>query len=245
MWFSLMIASVVLLKMLLLLCLMAVSLCPDLGGVILVEILSDRSGLRDVARKLSRSERLDRDDGIRLYTTPDLAGLGELADARCRERHGLRVFYNVNRHINYSNLCVRSCMFCAFAKRRGDEGGYEYTMDEVLARAAEAEAAGADEVHIVGGLHPDWEYEVYPRMLRLVREAHPGLHLKAFTAVEIDYLADLSGRSVARVLEELHEAGLGSLPGGGAAYRPGFGWARLGSARLGSAVTRRVTRRVK
>jgi aminodeoxyfutalosine synthase len=195
--------------------------------VILVEILSDRSGLRDVARKLSRSERLDRDDGIRLYTTPDLAGLGELADARCRERHGLRVFYNVNRHINYSNLCVRSCMFCAFAKRRGDEGGYEYTMDEVLARAAEAEAAGADEVHIVGGLHPDWEYEVYPRMLRLVREAHPGLHLKAFTAVEIDYLADLSGRSVARVLEELHEAGLGSLPGGGAEVLSDRVWRKL------------------
>jgi aminodeoxyfutalosine synthase len=193
----------------------------------LIEIVADRSGLGTVARKLERGEPLDREDGLRLYETPDLTALGALADARCRELHGLRVFYNVNRHINYSNLCIHSCMFCAFAKKRGDDGGYEFSMDEIVARAAEAEAAGADEVHIVGGLHPDWPYERYLEMLRAIRAAHPGLHLKAFTAVEIDYLAELSGLSIATVLEQLVEAGLGSMPGGGAEVLTDRVWKKL------------------
>jgi aminodeoxyfutalosine synthase len=192
-----------------------------------MEIAVDRSGLRDIRRKVERGEPLTREDGLRLHATPDLAALGDLADMRCRELHGLRVYYNVNRHINYSNLCVLSCMFCAFAKKRGEAGGYEYSMEEILARAAEAEAAGADEVHIVGGLHPDWPYEAYPRMLREIRRAHSGLHLKAFTAVEIDYLAGLSGKSVEAVLADLIEAGLGSLPGGGAEVLSDRVWRKL------------------
>jgi aminodeoxyfutalosine synthase len=192
-----------------------------------MEIVADRSRLAEIRGKLARGEPLSREDGILLYTSPDLAEVASLANERCREINGRRVFYNLNRHINYSNLCVHSCMFCAFAKKRGEEGGYEFSMDEILARAAEAEAAGADELHIVGGLHPDWPYEFYPRMLREIATAYPALHLKGFTAVEIDYLAQLAGRSIDAVLVDLVEAGLGSMPGGGAEVLSERIWRKL------------------
>jgi aminodeoxyfutalosine synthase len=183
-----------------------------------VEVATDRSGLRDLRVRAERGERLTREDGLLLYSHPDLSAIGEMANARAEALHGKSVGYNVNRHINYSNLCRLSCMFCSFARKLVDEKGlgYEFTMEQILARAKEADDAGADEVHIVGGLHPTWPYETYPRMLRAIRDAHPRLHLKAFTAVEIDFFAGLAGRSVEWVLEDLRAAGLGSLPGGGA-----------------------------
>jgi len=183
-----------------------------------VEIASDRSGLRDLRRKAERGERFTRDEGILLYAHPDLTAVGDMANVRAEALHGKDVGYNVNRHINYSNICRLSCMFCSFAKKLVDEKGlgYEFSMEQILDRAKEAADAGADEVHIVGGLHPDYPYEYYPAMLRAIRERFPGLHLKAFTAVEIDFFAGLAGRSVEWVLEDLRRAGLGSLPGGGA-----------------------------
>lgn len=196
-------------------------------------ILDDKSGLTAVRRKVEAGERLSFDDGMALYSTGNLAALGELADHVNRSRNGLRVGYNVNRHINYSNLCKLSCMFCAFAKKRGEEGAYEFTMQEILARAKEADDAGADEVHIVGGLHPDHPYEFYPAMLRAIKAAHPRLHLKAFTAVEIDFLAELSGKTIEGVMEELLEAGLGSLPGGGAEILTDRVWKRVYRDKMG------------
>jgi aminodeoxyfutalosine synthase len=183
-----------------------------------VEVIADRSGLRDVRRRVEAGERLSREDGILLYSHPDLTAVGEMASGKAASLHGLDAGYNLNRHINYSNICRLSCMFCSFARKLVDEKGigYEFSMEQILARAKEAADAGADEVHIVGGLHPTWPYEFYPGMLRAIRAAHPGLHLKAFTAVEIDYFAGLAGRSVEWVLEDLRGAGLGSLPGGGA-----------------------------
>lgn len=182
------------------------------------EILTDRSGLAALRRKVERGERLDRDDGLLLYAHPDLTAIGALANEAAEARHGRDVGYNVNRHINYSNICRLSCMFCSFAKKLVDEKGlgYEFSMEQILARAKEADDAGADEVHIVGGLHPDYPYAYYPAMLRAIRDAFPRLHLKAFTAVEIDWFAQLAGKDVAWVLGDLREAGLGSLPGGGA-----------------------------
>jgi len=183
-----------------------------------VDLLSDRSGLRDLRRRAERGERLTRDEGILLYAHPDLAAIGDMANARAEALHGKAVGYNVNRHINYSNICRLSCMFCSFAKKLVDEKGlgYEFTTEQILARAQEAVDAGADEVHIVGGLHPDYPYAYYPSMLRAIRARFPSLHLKAFTAVEIDFFATLAGKDVAWVLEDLRSAGLGSLPGGGA-----------------------------
>lgn len=198
-----------------------------------LEVLTDASGLRAIRGKVERGERLTAADGMALYATRDLAALGDLADFANRRMNGLRVGYNVNRHINYSNLCKLSCMFCAFAKKRGEEGAYEFSMEEILARAKEAHDAGADEIHIVGGLHPDHPYEYYPAMLRAIKSRYPELHLKAFTAVEIDYFAELSGKTHAQVLRDLVEAGLGSLPGGGAEILTDRVWKKIYRDKMG------------
>ncbi|MDW7710512.1 MAG: aminofutalosine synthase MqnE [Deferrisomatales bacterium] len=169
-----------------------------------------------VGRKVAAGERLSEADALALWSADDLLAVGELANLANRRRNGDRVFYNVNRHINPTNVCVNRCRFCAFSRSPGEDGAYTLTREEVLDRAAEAEAAGATEVHMVGGLHPDLPLEWYADVLREIRQRHPALHVKGFTAVEIDHLARLSGRPVRQVLETLAEAGLGSLPGGGA-----------------------------
>jgi aminodeoxyfutalosine synthase len=126
------------------------------------------------------------------------------------------VFYNVNRHINYTNLCVNRCAFCAFRRDEGAADGYTLSLGEIADRAAAAAAAGATEVHVVGGLHPRLPLSYYEDLLRAIRAAGPRLHIKAFTAVELDHFARLSGRPLPEVIARLRAAGLGSLPGGGA-----------------------------
>ena len=197
------------------------------------EILTDKSGLFEIRHKVERGERLSADDGLALYRTPHVAALGELADFANQRLNGLRVGYNVNRHINYSNVCTLSCMFCAYAKKHGQDGAYEFSMDEILERAREAWEAGADEIHIVGGLHPDYPWAYYPEMLRAIKSRYPELHLKAFTAVEIDYFATLAGKSHEAVLAELVEAGLGSLPGGGAEILTDRVWKKIYRDKMG------------
>ena len=196
-------------------------------------VLTNESGLLDIRRKVEREERLTAEDGMTLYKTPHVAALGELADFANQRRNGLRVGYNVNRHINYSNVCKLSCMFCAYAKKHGEDGAYEFSMDEIIGRAKEAYDAGADEIHIVGGLHPDYPWEYYPAMLRAIKTRYPELHLKAFTAVEIDFFAQLAGKSHAEVLAELVEAGLGSMPGGGAEILTDRVWSKLYRDKMG------------
>ncbi|MHB8763767.1 MAG: aminofutalosine synthase MqnE [Deferrisomatales bacterium] len=169
-----------------------------------------------IARRVEGGARLTEADALELLRSDDLLAVGELASRANARKHGDRVFFNVNRHINPTNLCVNRCRFCAFSRSAGEPGAYQLTADEVLARAAQAEAAGATEVHMVGGLHPDLALEWYLEVLRELRRRHPRLHLKGFTAVEIDHFAKLSGETPRRVLEALAEAGLGSLPGGGA-----------------------------
>lgn len=194
------------------------------------------AGLGDIASRIDAGQRLTLEDGLRLYASPDIHLLGELAN-RVRERlHGRNTYYNINRHINYSNYCVLRCKFCPFYRAypkegprggassvqpavRGDaDGGYELSVEEVVARAREAVSLGATEVHIVGGLHPKLPFEYYVEMCRETRRACPDLHIKAFTAVEIIHLSRMvrPRLSVREVLERLREAGLGSLPGGGA-----------------------------
>ncbi len=171
--------------------------------------------LRPVAEKVFAGERLGFDDGLALYATRDLAGLGALAQHERTRRHGRKAFYVLNQHINYSNLCTEVCFFCAFGKRRGQEGGYEMSLEEVFAKAEELDVRHATELHIVGGLHPDLPLDYYVEMLRGLRQRHPKVALKAFTAVEIDWFAQLSGLTTREVLVRLKEAGLDSLPGGG------------------------------
>jgi len=173
--------------------------------------------LEPIAAKVDRGERLTFEDGVALFKTHDLFGVGALANRVREARHGNKTYYNVNRHINYSNVCVNSCSFCAFYRSDANEpGAWTYKIDEIVSKAKNDMPPDGDELHIVGGLHPDLPYEYYLEMLRALKSALPHVHLKAFTAVEIAYLGKVGKKHVRKVLEDLIEAGLGSLPGGGA-----------------------------
>ena len=210
--------------------------------------------LADIAGKVESGTRLTFEDGVRLFGTGDIHTLGELANTVRERLHGRKAYYNVNRHINYTNYCVLRCKFCSFyrpyskagarVERGGDAGrpstaqaeacgsepvaesvagqvtagGYELTVDQVVERAAEAYGRGATEVHIVGGLHPKLAFSYYLDMCRGIRERCPKIHIKAFTAIEIIHFSRMARPrlSVAEVLTRLREAGLDSLPGGGA-----------------------------
>lgn len=181
--------------------------------------------LKPIADKVYAGQRLSADDGLALLKTRDVWTLGELAHHVRDQRHGKATYYNVNRHLNYSNLCVLSCKFCEFHRKPGQDGAYQYSIDEVVEHAKKAETAGATEMHIVGGLHPKLKFGYYTDLLKAVRQATPAIHLKAFTAVELTHLARIHKRdrkgqpgagTIKGMLEDLIEAGLGSLPGGGA-----------------------------
>ncbi len=171
-----------------------------------------------IAAKVHAGERLSADDGLLLLTTPDVWTVIALADSVRRKLHGDTVYYNINRHLNYSNVCALSCKFCSFYRKKGQEGAYEFSIEQIAQEARQAAAAGATEMHIVGGLHPFLPFSYYLDMLRGIRTAAPRLHIKAFTAVEIVHLARLDKRpnDLHGVLRDLRDAGLGSLPGGGA-----------------------------
>lgn len=172
--------------------------------------------LAELKEKVEAGERLTREDGIRLMATPDLLGLGRLADEARRRRAGDEVYFVNNAHINYTNVCVLSCRFCGFARRQGQTGAYTMALDEIEERAARFAGLGARELHLVGGLHPHLPLSFYEEMLARLRARLPGVHLKAFTAVEVDHFAQLEGLPVEEVLRRLRAAGLDSLPGGGA-----------------------------
>jgi len=174
--------------------------------------------LKPIAEKVHAGERLSEDDGRVLLHTRDIWTVGELAHAVRTRLHGDVAYYNVNRHLNYSNVCALSCKFCEFYRKKGEAGAYEHSVEHITEEARKAASGGATEMHIVGGLHPWLPFNYYTDMLRAIREAAPKLHLKAFTAVEIVHLARISKRprNIAAVLTDLKEAGLGSLPGGGA-----------------------------
>ncbi|MBI1919869.1 MAG: aminofutalosine synthase MqnE [Geobacter sp.] len=169
-----------------------------------------------ITEKVRAGQRITDEEALVLFEHPDLLAIGELAAAVNEEKNGRRVFFNVNRHINYTNVCVNRCRFCAFSREADESGAYALDLAEIHNRAVEAAAQGATEIHIVGGLHPDLPFDFYLEMLRTVRAASPSLHVKAFTAVEIDYLSRLACLSLPETLQELKKAGLSSLPGGGA-----------------------------
>ena len=177
------------------------------------ELVEDKE-LLPIAEKVLSGERLSFEDGVKLFETDDLLTPGRLADFVNRKKNGNLVYFVVNRHINLTNICVGSCKFCAFRRRREDFDSYELTIDEVLRKIESFK--GVSEVHIVSGLHPDWKYDYYITLLKEIKESFPDVHIQAFTAEEIDYLSRISGKSIYEVLHDLIEAGLGSLPGGGA-----------------------------
>lgn len=169
-----------------------------------------------IRTKVEAGERLSFEEGVYLHDQADLFTLGELAN-RVRERkNGNAAYYNVNTHINPTNVCVYRCVFCAFRADLKSPKGYVMTDEQIVARANETAERGATELHIVGGLHHQLPYDWYLHVVRIIHEAQPRLHLKAYTAVEWDWFARLTGRPTRDILAEFKEAGLGSLPGGGA-----------------------------
>jgi aminodeoxyfutalosine synthase len=174
--------------------------------------------LRLVGDKVLRGERLTAAEGLALYATRDLLGLGRLADLANQRRNGDRVFFSANQHINPTNVCVlrNTCVFCSFARTPKEDGAYTRSLEEVYAEAAQATGAPTREFHIVGGLHPKLRLSYYTDMIRGLKERHPEVHIKALTAVEIAHLARIEKCTVREVLLALQEAGLTSLPGGGA-----------------------------
>ncbi|HEY5540026.1 MAG TPA: aminofutalosine synthase MqnE [Coriobacteriia bacterium] len=173
--------------------------------------------LAPIASKVLAGERLSREDGVVLYASHDLLGIGQLADFARRRINGDRVYFMVNRHINPTNICQNRCKFCAFARDEGEPGAYEMTLDEIATAAAEGAADNAYEIHIVSGLHPDWSYEFYVDMVARTRAVVPDhVIIQAFTAVEIEHMAKIAGKTTREVLMDLKVAGLDALPGGGA-----------------------------
>ena len=174
--------------------------------------------LSPIADKVYAGQRLNAQDGLALLRTGDIWMLGELANHVRRKLHGNLTYYNINRHLNYSNVCALSCKFCSFYRKKDQAGAYEYSVDQIAQEAHQAAQAGATEMHIVGGLHPWLPFDYYTDMLQAICQAAPSIHIKAFTAVEIVHLARISKRpnDLEGVLRDLQQAGLGSLPGGGA-----------------------------
>jgi aminodeoxyfutalosine synthase len=189
----------------------------------------DRSRITDpalqpIADKVSAGERLTPADGVTLFRTGDLHGLGTLADAVNRARHGDRVTFASNQHINPTNVCIlrTTCTFCSYARLPKEDGAYRYTMDQVWAEAESASGALTREFHIVGGLDMKAGLAYYSEMFRGLKERHPQVHIKALTAVEIAHIARIEKMSVRDVLIALREAGLDTMPGGGAeVFSPG------------------------
>jgi aminodeoxyfutalosine synthase len=172
--------------------------------------------LETIAAKVRSNQRITAADAHALFASNNLLAIGELAALANERKNGKNVFFNVNRHINPTNVCINRCAFCAFSRTAGEDGAYTLALKEICRRAVEAEAEGATEVHMVGGLHPDLAFEYYEETLAALREEAPTVHIKAFTAVEIDYFSRISGLSIEQVLQRLIAAGLGSMPGGGA-----------------------------
>lgn len=178
---------------------------------------SDFGPLSDIYEKVVAGERLGFDDGVRLYKTNDLTALGAMAQSVRHRLNENRVFYSVNLHLNHTNVCTLRCLFCAFARRPGEEGGYTFSTDEIRGKVREAIVKWQiNEVHIVGGHNPDLDIDYYLRMFRSIREVSESIYIKALTAPEIGDIAVRSGMSYREVLRAFQEGGLNGMPGGGA-----------------------------
>ncbi len=178
---------------------------------------ADFGPLNDLHEKIQAGERLTFEDGVRLYKSNDIPSLGALAQIVRRRINANRVYYSVNLHMNHTNVCVLRCLFCAFARRPGEEGGYTFSPAEIQEKVKQSiEKWNINEVHIVGGHNPNLDMDYYLQMMKAIREVSPSIYIKALTAPEIDDLAHRFGLSYREVLAQLQAAGLDGMPGGGA-----------------------------
>jgi aminodeoxyfutalosine synthase len=172
--------------------------------------------LLPITEKVLAGGRISFEEGVTLYNSSDLLALGYLAHHVRVKLHGMRAYFNVNRHINPTNVCVASCKLCAFGRKPNAPGAYTMALEEAYRVAGENWSEAVTEFHIVGGLHPDLPFEYYLDLLRGLKQRFPGVHLKGFTAVEIGYFSHLTRLPIREILLRMKEAGLESLPGGGA-----------------------------
>jgi len=175
-----------------------------------------QNNLGEIAEKVGKRIRLTKEDALSLMESNDILSIGQIADKVRKKKSGDYAYFNANRHINLTNICVSRCKFCAFSRDKEDKDAYAMTIDEVMEVARSARDIGITEFHIVSGLHPDLPFDYYLEVIARLKELMPEVHIQAFTAVEIAYFAKIANLSIRDVLIKFKEAGLGSLPGGGA-----------------------------
>ena len=175
-----------------------------------------QAGLGDILEKVGKGQRLSQDDALRLYRNNDILAVGYLANIVRERKNGDNAYFIYNQHVNYSNICTNLCKFCAFGKEKGTDLAYEMTVNDIEAKVRERLHEPITEIHMVGGIHPDLPYSYYLEALQAIKKVRPEVHIQAFTCVEIAHLAKLAGKNLETTLAELRDAGLGSIPGGGA-----------------------------
>ena len=180
------------------------------------EFQTDDARLRPIAEKVLAQERLSFDDGVTLYRSPDILAVGWLANQVRERMWGDTTFFNVNRHINPTNVCVAACRLCAFGRKKDTDGSYTMALEEAWETAASGYSEAVTEFHIVGGLHPDLPFQYFLDLIAGLKQRFPQVHLKAFTMVEVAFLAKRAKLSIRETLQQLKAAGVDSLPGGGA-----------------------------
>ena len=172
--------------------------------------------LAEIREKVYAGERLSSEDGLKLFESNDIVEIGRLANHVRENLHGDRAYFSHKYRLYPTNVCVYRCRFCAFRVSKGDERGYEWPAEKTLHELSKVDLTGVAEFHIVGGIHPDWDFDVYLDIVRELHRVYPDIHIKAWTAVEIDHFTHQTGENAEWVLRTMREAGLGSLPGGGA-----------------------------
>ena len=184
--------------------------------------------LNKIEKKVIAGRRLTKDDALAFFESDDIFTIGRLANMVAEKINGKNAYFIQNHHINPTNICVNRCKFCAFSRSKGEKGAYELSIKEIIKKLKQGARRGQvlnltpqgslsfTEVHIVGGLHPDWPFEYYLEMLKKIKTNFPNMHIKAFTAVEVDYFSKISKQGLTDTLKELKNAGLDSMPGGGA-----------------------------
>lgn len=172
--------------------------------------------LKNIALKIVYGNRITPDEGLLLYNCNELGLLGMLAFEIKKQKTGLKVYYNRNFHIEPTNVCINNCKFCSYSRKKNEDGSWEMSMDEIMHKVSHYKNSRATECHIVGGVHPERDIEYYGNLIKRVKEIIPGIVVKAFTAVEIEYMANKAGMSIEDALKYLKNCGLESIPGGGA-----------------------------
>lgn len=174
--------------------------------------------LNQIEEKVYSGTRITAEEALYLFGSDDIFSLAKMASHIRRIKNSDNAYFVINRHVNPTNICVNRCKFCAFSRSKGEDGAYELTIEQILEklRPSEGNSHQFSEVHIVGGLHPDWPFQYYKDLLSAIKREFPSIAIKAFTAVEIDYLSKISGLSIEETIKELKKSGLDLMPGGGA-----------------------------